>query len=52
MAREVIYPGIGLLPLHPHNGVLQVWLEMGAVGRVDGDAAYLWNRAEAWPRSP
>jgi O-antigen ligase len=29
---EVIYPGIGLLPLHPHNGVLQVWLEMGAVG--------------------
>lgn len=30
--QKVIYPGIGLLPLHPHNGVLQVWLEMGAVG--------------------
>ncbi len=29
---EKIYPGIGLLPLHPHNGVLQVWLEMGAAG--------------------
>ena len=22
------------IPLHPHNGVLQVWLEMGAVGAV------------------
>lgn len=31
---EIIYPGIGLLPLHPHNGVLQVWLEMGAVGAL------------------
>jgi exopolysaccharide production protein ExoQ len=31
---EVIYPGIGLLPLHPHNGVLQVWLEMGAAGAL------------------
>lgn len=31
---EVIYPGIGLLPLHPHNGVLQVWLEMGAIGAL------------------
>ncbi len=31
---EVIYPGIGLLPLHPHNGVLQVWLEMGVVGAL------------------
>ncbi len=31
---EVIFPGIGLLPLHPHNGVLQVWLEMGAIGAL------------------
>lgn len=31
---EKIFPGIGLLPLHPHNGILQVWLEMGAVGAV------------------
>ena len=23
-----------ILPLHPHNGVLQVWLELGAVGAV------------------
>lgn len=26
------FPGVGLLPLHPHNGVLQVWLELGAAG--------------------
>lgn len=31
---EVIFPGIGLLPLHPHNGVLQAWLEMGAIGAL------------------
>lgn len=31
---ELIYPGIGLLPLHPHNGVLQVWLELGAAGAL------------------
>ncbi len=31
---EIIYPGIGLLPLHPHNGILQVWLEMGALGTL------------------
>lgn len=23
-----------LLPLHPHNGVLQIWLELGAVGAM------------------
>lgn len=26
------FPGVGLLPLHPHNGVLQIWLELGALG--------------------
>ncbi len=31
---ETIYPGVGLLPLHPHNGVLQVWLELGAIGAL------------------
>src|SRR6185295_2346039 len=25
-------PGTELLPLHPHNAYLQVWLELGAVG--------------------
>jgi len=24
------------LPLHPHNGALQVWLELGAVGALVG----------------
>ncbi len=29
------------LPLHPHNGVLQVWVELGAVGTL-GFAAIVW----------
>ena len=31
---QQIAPGTiaNLMPLHPHNGVLQVWLELGAVG--------------------
>lgn len=31
---KITYPGISLLPLHPHNGILQVWLEMGAAGAL------------------
>jgi len=31
-ANEKIMWGIELMPLHPHNGALQVWLELGAVG--------------------
>ncbi|ARN85206.1 O-antigen ligase family protein [Candidatus Nucleicultrix amoebiphila] len=26
--------GISSLPLHPHNGALQVWLELGAIGVI------------------
>lgn len=33
-----------LMPLHPHNGPLQVWLELGAVGAV-GLAAFLFLAA-------
>ena len=29
------------LPLHPHNGVLEVWVELGAVGAL-GFAAIVW----------
>lgn len=31
-AGEKIMWGIELMPLHPHNGALQVWLELGAIG--------------------
>lgn len=30
----ITYPGIGLLPLHPHNAILQIWLELGAAGAL------------------
>lgn len=32
-----------LLPLHPHNGVLQIWVELGLVGMVLC-ACFLWAR--------
>lgn len=28
------FAGAPLLPLHPHNAILQIWLELGAVGAV------------------
>lgn len=31
---ELVHPGMALLPLHPHNMVLQHWLELGMVGLV------------------
>jgi O-antigen ligase len=36
-----IQPGVHRLPLHPHNGVLQLWLELGALGAAFGAAAAL-----------
>jgi len=33
-AKELILWGVETMPLHPHNGALQVWLELGAVGAV------------------
>ncbi len=27
-------PGVVVLPLHPHNALLQIWLELGAVGAI------------------
>lgn len=32
--REHILWGTETLPLHPHNGALQVWLELGVIGAV------------------
>jgi exopolysaccharide production protein ExoQ len=41
-----------LLPLHPHNAVLQIWLELGALGALLGFGALLisLSRALAAPR--
>ena len=36
--KDFIQPGVEKLPLHPHNAVLQLWLELGAVGAVIGAA--------------
>ena len=33
-ASEKVMWGIELMPLHPHNGALQVWLELGIIGAV------------------
>lgn len=43
-------PSSQLLPLHPHNGPLQVWLELGAVGAVLA-ALLAWHLAGAARRS-
>jgi O-antigen ligase len=32
--QQEVRPGARLLPLHPHNAALQVWLELGVVGAV------------------
>jgi O-antigen ligase len=44
-----------MLPLHPHNAPLQLWLELGAPGAMLGAliAADLWCRLAAarWPRN-
>ncbi len=40
-AHTQISPGVELLPLHPHNAALQLWLELGSVGAVLGAAFFL-----------
>lgn len=34
-------PGAELLPLHPHNAALQIWLELGLIGAIAAAAAML-----------
>jgi O-antigen ligase len=44
-------PNIQVLPLHPHNGALQVWLELGGIGALVA-AALAWCLGSAAARSP
>jgi exopolysaccharide production protein ExoQ len=39
--KDLITPGAEKLPLHPHNGMLQLWLELGALGAACGAALAL-----------
>ena len=34
-------PHVGVMPLHPHNGALQLWLELGGMGALIGAALML-----------
>lgn len=44
-------PHVQVLPLHPHNGALQVWLELGAIGALIA-AALAWLLGAAAARAP
>ncbi len=44
-------PNVQMLPLHPHNGALQVWLELGGIGALIA-AALAWCLGIAAARSP
>ena len=39
--RDLLFEGAAALPLHPHNGVLQLWLELGPLGAALGLALAL-----------
>jgi hypothetical protein len=34
--RAEIAPGVAMLPLHPHDAALQLWLELGGLGAILG----------------
>lgn len=38
-AKHQFVPGAELMPLHPHNFALQLWLELGLIGALAGAAA-------------
>jgi O-antigen ligase len=44
-------PGKPLIPLHPHDAFLQVWLELGAVGAaiVAGALLFALHNVGRWP---
>jgi O-antigen ligase len=44
-------PNVQVLPLHPHNGALQVWLELGAIGALIA-AALAWRLGLGAARAP
>ncbi len=52
-ARTGYLPNAQLLPLHPHNGALQLWLELGLPGALLGAAiAFLLGLAAARTARP
>ncbi len=40
-AKRQFAPGAELMPLHPHNAALQLWLELGLAGAIAGAALML-----------
>jgi O-antigen ligase len=40
-AKRQFAPGAELMPLHPHNFALQLWLELGLIGAFAGAAALM-----------
>ncbi len=51
MRRWFGEPHVNVLPLHPHNGALQLWLELGAVGAAIA-ALLAWWLGIAASRAP
>nr|WP_255568584.1 O-antigen ligase family protein [Neoroseomonas alba] len=51
MRRWFGEPHVNILPLHPHNGALQLWLELGAVGAAMA-ALLAWFLGVAAARAP
>jgi O-antigen ligase len=43
-----------VMPLHPHDAILQWWLELGIVGAALGLAIFIWTiwRTGFWPDQP
>jgi O-antigen ligase len=39
--HTLLAPGVEILPLHPHDAALQLWLELGLVGALLGAAFFL-----------
>ena len=51
LRRWFAEPHVNVLPLHPHNGALQLWLELGAVGAAIA-ALLAWWLGVAASRAP
>ncbi|MBR0681368.1 hypothetical protein GXW74_12805 [Roseomonas eburnea] len=51
LLRWFAEPHIQILPLHPHNGALQIWLELGGIGALIA-AALAWLLGMAAARAP
>ena len=51
MRRWFAEPHVQILPLHPHNGALQLWLELGGIGAAIA-ALLAWFLGVAAARAP